>query len=174
MDHGKEPLSQIGAHAIIADRVFDGLRWHDETAILVNDGRIEALVPSSEVPEGWPYQRLPLGNFVAPGFIDLQVNGGGGVLLNDEPTPGGMRAIAKAHRRFGTTSCLPTMITDRKPRLKSAIAAAREVAGRDGVLGLHLEGPFISPARPGIHRPDYIQQASIDDLEWLAGLADAG
>jgi N-acetylglucosamine-6-phosphate deacetylase len=94
---------------------------------------------------------------LAPGFIDLQVNGGGGILLNDEPTPEAMRAIARAHRRYGTTSCLPTLISDTRAKATAAIAAAKLLAGTDGVLGLHLEGPFISRSRPGIHRGDYIQ-----------------
>jgi N-acetylglucosamine-6-phosphate deacetylase len=85
-----------------------------------------------------------------------------------------MRAIARAHRRFGTTACLPTLITDTRERMRSAVAAARSVAGHDGVLGLHLEGPFISPKRPGIHRADRIAQPGAGDLEELGELAGVG
>ena len=130
--------------------------------------------PRIEVPRDWPQTRLPKAAFLAPGFIDLQVNGGGGVLLNDQPTADGMRAIARAHRRFGTTACLPTLITDSRERVKAAIAAARSVSGRDGVIGLHLEGPFISPRRPGVHRADRIAQPVAGDLEQLCELAGAG
>ena len=142
--------------------------------MLVRDGRIAGLGPWGEVPTDWPQTRLPAGAFLAPGFIDLQVNGGGGVLLNDQPTADGMRAIARAHRRFGTTACLPTLITDTREQVRAAIAAARSVSGRDGVLGLHLEGPFISPRRPGVHRPDRIAQPGAGDLEELCELAGAG
>ena len=94
-------------HAILAERVFDGHRWHAGAAVLIRGGRIAGVGPSNEVPRDWPQTRLPKAAFLAPGFIDLQVNGGGGVLLNDQPTADGMRAIARAHRRFGTTACLP-------------------------------------------------------------------
>jgi N-acetylglucosamine-6-phosphate deacetylase len=67
--------------------------------------------------------------------------------------PDGMRAIARAHRRFGTTACLPTLITDTREQMRTAIAAARSIGGRDGVLGLHLEGPVHQSATPGVHRP---------------------
>jgi N-acetylglucosamine-6-phosphate deacetylase len=161
-------------HALLADRVFDGHRWHADAAVLIRDGRIVGLPTWGEVPADWPRTRLPAGAVLAPGFIDLQVNGGGGVLLNDQPTADGMRAIAWAHRRFGTTACLPTLITDTREQMRTAIAAARSVGGRDGILGLHLEGPFISPRRPGIHRPDRIAQPGAGDLEELCELAGAG
>ena len=111
--------SNADGHAVLADRVFDGHRWHAEAAMLIRDGRIAGLGSWGEVPPDWPQTRLPAIVFLAPGFIDLQVNGGGGVLHNDQPTTEGMRAIARAHRRFGTTACLPTMITDTRERMRS-------------------------------------------------------
>jgi len=161
-------------HAVLADRVFDGHRWHAEAAVLVRDGRIVGLGSWGQLPLDWPHTRLPAGTFLAPGFIDLQVNGGGGVLLNDQPTADGMRAIARAHRRYGTTACLPTLITDTREHVRTAVAAARSIGGRDGVLGLHLEGPFISPRRPGVHRPDRVAKPGAGDLEELCELAGAG
>src|SRR5215813_3601610 len=171
--------------AIVADRVFDGRGWHRGAAVMVQGGRIAGLAPSGEVPSDWQQSRVPAGVFVTAGFIDLQVNGGGGVLLNDRPTADGMRIIAQAHRRYGTTACLPTLITDTRDQVRAAISAARSIAGRYGVLGLHLEGPFISPKRPGVHRPDRIRQPNAGDhpppagedkgdLEELCELAGAG
>jgi N-acetylglucosamine-6-phosphate deacetylase len=174
MSPSRNNTSIADEHAVLADRVFDGHRWHAKAAVLVRDGRIVGLASWGEVPPDWPQTRLPAGAFLAPGFTDLQVNGGGGVLLNDQPTADGMRAIARAHRRYGTTACLPTLITDTREQMRTAIAAARSISGRDGVVGLHLEGPFISPRRPGVHRPDRVAKPRPDDLEELCQLAGAG
>jgi N-acetylglucosamine-6-phosphate deacetylase len=173
MPPDRDPAPLHGRKAILATRVFDGRRWHRVAAVLIEDGRILGLARWGEVPDQWPQRRLPDGAVLAPGFIDLQVNGGGGVLLNDDPSAEAMHAIARAHRRYGVTACLPTLITDKRQQTQAAIAAAR-TATDGSVLGVHLEGPFISPARPGIHRPDHIAIPHLSDLEWLADLAGAG
>jgi N-acetylglucosamine-6-phosphate deacetylase len=158
-------------HAVLAERVFDGRRWHTRTAVLCEAGRIVGLASWGDVPDDCARVRAPDdGAILVPGFIDLQVNGGGGVLLNDEPTPEGMRTIARAHRRLGTTALLPTLITDTRAQMTAAIAAARAAAGSEGVLGLHLEGPYLSPARPGIHRREHIVRPEMRDLEPLRDL----
>ena len=93
------------------------------------------------------------GGVVAPGFVDLQVNGGGGVMLNAAPDLDGIRAICAAHGRLGTTALLPTLITDTPAVTRAALAAgiAAAEAGVPGFLGLHLEGPHLDPRRKGAH-----------------------
>lgn len=160
--------------AIFAERIFDGRRWHEEAAVVIEGGRIEAVTGNAHVPKGARSRRLPAGAFLAPGFIDLQVNGGGGILLNDDPSPDAMQAIARAHRRLGTTAILPTFITDSRDKMVRAITSASATAGHDGVIGLHLEGPFINPSRAGVHAREHIAQAEWSDLEWLRPLGGAG
>jgi N-acetylglucosamine-6-phosphate deacetylase len=157
--------------AIVAARLFDGRALRGATAVLVAGGTIVDLVAPDAVPAGYGVVRLADDLLLSPGFIDVQVNGGGGVLLNDQPSAEGMRAIAAAHLPFGTTQCLPTLITDRPEVMRQAAAAAKAAQGRDGVLGLHLEGPYLNPARHGVHRPAFM--ASPDDtmLDLLAGAA---
>src|SRR5436305_9334483 len=160
--------------AILADRIFDGRRWHDAAAVLIDGRHISAIASEADIPESYVQRRVPAGAFLAPGFVDLQVNGGGGVLLNDTSSAEGMVAIARAHRALGTTSCLPTFITDTREKTREAIASAQSAAGRQGILGLHLEGPFINPARAGVHRREHIVVPDMRDLEWLSKLARAG
>lgn len=160
--------------ALLAERVFDGRCWHEDAAVLVDAARIVAVVRGTAVPDLYQRRHLPAGAFLAPGFIDLQVNGGGGILLNDDPSPEAMRAIAGAHRRLGTTGVLPTLITDSRDRMLRAIDSASATAGRDGVIGLHLEGPFLNPSRAGVHAREHIAQAGLRDLEWLRLLGRAG
>src|SRR3954447_14140950 len=174
---GPEPdrYARTGPAAISADRIFDGHRWHDNALIVIERGIVQRVAPRDQSPDDCPIDVMPPGTLLAPGFIDLQVNGGGGILLNDDPTPDAMRAIARAHRRYGTTSCLPTLISDTRAKAMAAIAGAKLIDDdADGILGLHLEGPFISPARPGIHRSDRILAATTDDLAWLGELSAVG
>src|SRR3981081_919979 len=168
-EHARRPQ-----FAISADRIFDGYRWHNDAVILIDRGMVQCVAPRDQSAGEWPTEVMPPGTVLAPGFIDLQVNGGGGILLNDEPTPDAMRAIAQAHRRYGTTSCLPTLISDTPAKARAAIAAAKSLVGTDGILVLHLEGPFISPSSPGIHRGDYILAAATHDLDWLGELSAVG
>jgi len=173
---GLEPAERAARSrlAISASRIFDGYQWHNDAVLLIDRGLVHGITPFDQRADDWPIEVMPPSTLLSAGFIDLQVNGGGGVLLNDDPTPAAMRAIARAHRRYGTTSCLPTLISDTRPKTIAAIRAAQLLEPSDGILGLHLEGPFISPARPGIHRADRITSATMEDLDWLRQLSALG
>ncbi|HWD59451.1 MAG TPA: N-acetylglucosamine-6-phosphate deacetylase [Stellaceae bacterium] len=154
--------------ALIAETVFDGAVPHRDAAVVIDGATIRAVIPAADIPAEMAVQRLPDGAWLAPGFIDLQVNGGGDVLFNDAPTRGGIAAIAAAHRRFGTTSLLPTLITDTREKMRAArAAAAAAMAAQPGVLGIHFEGPFLSPERAGIHDPALMRGPDADDLALL-------
>src|ERR1700758_2729181 len=99
-------------HAVAASRVFDGERLHDNAAVLIKGTQIAGVVPRRELAATIPLRQLPDGAWLAPGFIDIQVNGGGDVLFNDAPTPQTVRTIVAAHRKLGTTAMLPTLISD--------------------------------------------------------------
>lgn len=126
---------------------------HFETgkSVLVRNGLIEGVVATRGCPI--EAQAVVLDGDLIPGFIDLQVNGGGGVLLNDHPTVDGIATIAREHRAFGTTGFLPTIISDDLTVVARAIAAVDAAigAGVPGVLGIHIEGPFLNVAKKGIH-----------------------
>jgi N-acetylglucosamine-6-phosphate deacetylase len=152
-------------HAIAADRVFDGAIVHDDMAVAIEGDRIVKLVARADLPRTMPTYELPEGAWLAPGFIDIQVNGGGDVLFNDQPTPEGVRAIAAAHRKLGTTALLPTLISDTAEKMTAALAAVGAVAATEpSVLGIHLEGPFLSPEKAGIHDRRFFRQPTNDDL----------
>mgnify|MGYP000141507719 CR=1 FL=1 len=152
--------------ALTGARVFDGERIHDGMAVVIAGDTIAAVLPEWEVP---PADRQPVEGLLAPGFIDLQVNGGGGVLFNDDTTPEGIAAIGVAHRRYGTTGFLPTLISDTRERMRAAMDAATAAIrdGVPGVLGVHIEGPFFNPARRGAHALDMIRPIDEDDLMLL-------
>jgi N-acetylglucosamine-6-phosphate deacetylase len=160
-------------HAIAADYVFDGAAVRERTALVVDGSHIVELVPRADLPRNLPIHVLPEGAWLAPGFIDLQVNGGGDVLFNDQPTVEGARAIAAAHRKFGTTGLLPTLITDSPDKMRLALDTVDRLAGREpGILGVHLEGPYLSPEKPGVHAVRHIRQPDQDELALLTAPRD--
>jgi N-acetylglucosamine-6-phosphate deacetylase len=161
-------MNQRVPHAIAADYVFDGTVVRERTAVIVDGSRIVDVVRTTDLPRTISIRALPEGAWLAPGFIDLQVNGGGDVLFNDQPTMQGACTIAGAHRKFGTTGLLPTLITDSSEKMRLALDAANTVVSREpGVLGVHLEGPYLSPEKPGVHDPHQIRQPCADDLAML-------
>lgn len=140
--------------AIVGARLFTGADMLEGRALIVADGRVEEIVAAERVPAGVPKTVLPPDRLVAPGFIDIQVNGGGGVLFNDAPNVETIRTIGAAHRRFGTTGFLPTLVSDRPEVTRAAIDAARQAIARGvpGVLGIHVEGPHFAEPRRGVHQ----------------------
>ncbi len=144
-------------------RIFDGERMHDDCALVVEGESIQALARFEERPPGGEQVDLG-GGVLSPGFVDWQINGGGGVLFNANPTVEGIAAIGAAHRRAGVTAFLPTVVTDAPRVLTEAISAAREARERvPGALGIHVEGPFIDMKRKGVHPPEFIRPIKEED-----------
>lgn len=136
---------------LINGRVLTPTGFQDGLAVVIAGARIAAVAPVGEAPDG---EIVDLeGQILAPGFIDTQVNGGGGRLFNDDPSVEAIAAIGAAHRRFGTTGFLPTLISDDLEIIDRAIEAveAAITQGVPGVLGIHIEGPFLNARRKGIH-----------------------
>lgn len=154
--------------ALLGAQIFDGTQRHDGMALVIADGRVVEMRHAARLPASMPREVLP-GGLLAPGFIDLQVNGGGGVLFNATPTPEAIRGIVATHARHGTTALLPTLITDTPAVTHQAIMAVRQAmaAGLPGCLGLHLEGPHLAVARKGAHDPALIRPMESDDLDML-------
>ena len=150
-------------------RIFDGERLCDGCALVVEGASILSLTRIEDRPRGGDQIDLG-GGVLSPGFIDWQINGGGGVLFNANPTVEGIAAIAAAHRRAGATAFLPTVVTDAPRVLAEALSAAREAQNRvPGALGLHVEGPFIDPKRKGAHPAEFIRPMEQKDADALIG-----
>jgi N-acetylglucosamine-6-phosphate deacetylase len=164
----------MSALAIVASRIFNGTRLRENVAVIIESGRVLDVVAADQVPAGTTVRQAP--GTLAPGFVDIQVNGGGGVLFNETPTVEGIRAIGAAHRRFGTTGFLPTLITDSRQKMAAAVEAVRKGldAGVPGLLGVHLEGPFLNPARKGVHDPQYMRPIEEEDIRIMTSLGRAG
>jgi N-acetylglucosamine-6-phosphate deacetylase len=140
-------------------------------AVLVEDERIVAVVKSTEIPRGFARRDLQ-DALLLPGFIDIQVNGGGGVLFNDVRTLGELARMSAAHRRFGTTGYLPTLISDDLDVIARAIALIEQALAKrlPGILGIHIEGPFLNPARRGVHDASKFRALDEPAFELLTSL----
>jgi N-acetylglucosamine-6-phosphate deacetylase len=157
---------------IAAQHIFDGSDMRGPGSVSISKGRIEG-VSFGETAARASIQ-LPPEAILAPGFIDVQVNGGGGVLLNDQPTEAGVRRIVEAHRKAGTTGCLPTLITDRSEVIERLAAIAHACLTIPGVLGFHLEGPALNRSRKGIHPEAEIRLPDRRDLAAITSFGDCG
>lgn len=150
-------MSQLRLHA---ERLFDGKQFLEERVITISNGII------SDIDNNIADVDIKAEGLVVPGFIDLQVNGGGGVLFNDSPSVDNLKVIIKAHAKFGTTAMMPTLITDKIEVMTQAADAISEAIARKtpAIMGIHFEGPHLSLAKKGTHCAESIR--SISDAEW--------
>ena len=158
--------------ALVNARVLvDGALAADR-GVVIEDGRIAAVASRAEAIRGVGRVTDLGGGLLLPGFVDTQVNGGGGALFNDDPSVATIRAIGAAHRRFGTTSFLPTLISDDMSAIARAIDAVRRAIEEDvpGVIGIHIEGPCLNEKRKGAHDADKFRGLEREDIELLSSL----
>jgi N-acetylglucosamine-6-phosphate deacetylase len=158
--------------ALVNGRILAGERIVSGQTVLLSQGRIEGVLCAAD-PRCRDAVTIDLeGHILLPGFIDVQVNGGGGVLFNDDPSLESIRAIGAAHRRFGTTGFLPTLISDDLDSIGQAIAAVQASldAGLPGPLGIHIEGPFLNWARRGVHDPKHLRRLDNGVISLLRSL----
>lgn len=151
---------------IAAARLFDGRRFWEHQSLVIEGGTITALLPQAEAPK--PDLRLESG-LLTPAFLDLQVNGGGGIAVGAETNLESLRALCATHQRLGATGIFPTLISDSPAVTQRVIAAAvkAEAARLPGFLGLHLEGPHLDPARKGAHPAQHLRPMGESDLALL-------
>ncbi|WP_299371321.1 N-acetylglucosamine-6-phosphate deacetylase [uncultured Kiloniella sp.] len=161
--------------ALTNAQVFTGEEWLGAATVIINGAVIDYVGPEISIPDDVNLVRDLHGAKLVPGFIDVQVNGGGGVMFNQDTSPTGLRRIAQAHRRYGTTGMLPTLITDDRPVMDAAVAAMQESVDNNepGILGIHLEGPYLNQIRKGVHQKDKIRSMESDALDLLSSLKGA-
>jgi N-acetylglucosamine-6-phosphate deacetylase len=152
--------------ALSNSKIYAGDSWLENHSVLMENGKIVKLCASIDVPLSCPVEDLD-GHFLVPGFVDIQVNGGGGVILNNTPDKSSIETVATAHRKFGTTSLTPTFITDEATKMRK-MAAAMEKAWAEnspGIKGIHFEGPFLNVERKGVHDAQLIRPVDDGFLE---------
>lgn len=162
----------VSLSAFVGADIFDGHQRHAGHALIVDGERISEIVAADQVPSDAERVRLD-GGLLCPGFVDLQVNGGGGIMFNDDQSVATLQTMALAHASLGATSFMPTLITDTPQHTERAIdaVAAAIDAGVDGIIGLHLEGPHLSLARKGAHDPTLIRAMDQQDIDQLLDAA---
>lgn len=149
---------------------FEVLYGH---AVIVENDKIAAIVREENLPKD--IQQIDLqGQNLTAGFIDLQLNGCGGVMVNEEPTVKTLEIMQETNLRYGCTSYLPTFITSSDEGMKSAVKMMRDYLAKhqNQALGLHFEGPYLSLAKKGVHQPEYIREISTEMKDFLCDNAD--
>ena len=161
------------AVAISAPSIFDGAHFLQNHCVVVRGETVAGLLPLAQCPAGLDVVALPEGT-LAPGLIDLQVNGGGDLMFNNQPGEETLVAMLDAHRATGTTAMMPTLISDTRAIQEQAVSAVRaaRAGGHAGILGIHLEGPHFEVARRGAHRAQMIRPPRDEDIAWLCSLTD--
>ncbi len=152
--------------------IFDGAQLREGCAARFADGVLKEIVPENQIAKGETTEDLA-GDILSPGYVDLQVNGGDGLMFNDDPSVETLRRMAMAHRKLGATAILPTLITDTPDKTALAVNAAIEAveASVPGIAGLHLEGPHLSDRRKGAHDSALIRPMQDQDLRMLLDAA---
>lgn len=148
---------------ISPDAVFEAGQVHKNKSLFIEDGYVSKLAPRQE-------NHPRVSGIIAPGYVDLQVNGGGGVQLNQVPTAASMMAIAEAHHRLGTAAIMPTLITDDVNVLERAVKAAYAAKNQNCIAGLHIEGPHIALARRGTHAAKFVRPMDHHTIELVTKL----
>lgn len=158
--------------ALVNGRILTAEGWRSNLAVILEEAHITALVPLDSARANRSEIHDLENRYLLPGFIDCQVNGGGDVLFNDQPSVNGIRAIAAAHRRLGTTGLLPTLISDSSDVMRAAIHAVDAAIEQQvpGVLGIHIEGPFLAPARKGVHDLNSLRAPNATEISLAASL----
>ncbi len=160
-------------YALSNCKIYTGSDVLTDHAVIIDNDQIQSVVPVTQLPEGIEVKDLDGAN-LSPGFIDLQLNGCGGVMLNDEITPETMQIMHEANLKSGCTSFLPTLITSSDEDMRAAITAAREYHNKyqNQSLGLHLEGPYLNVAKKGIHSVDFIRPSDDGMIDLICANAD--
>ncbi|MDC5818591.1 N-acetylglucosamine-6-phosphate deacetylase [Vibrio europaeus] len=156
--------------AISAPRIFDGEQYHNDAALVWKDEQLDSIVSIDNLPQGIDHQHFE-GALIAPGFIDIQVNGGGDVMFNNDITPQGIETICRAHRTHGTAYLLPTLISATPDNIQQALSATERglKAKVSGLLGVHLEGPWLNKEKRGAHDANLFYAPTVSQLaqfEW--------
>ncbi len=158
--------------ALIGAQLFSGKEFFDNRALLIDGENIIDIINEHDVPKNFEIQKLN-GGILSPGFIDLQVNGGGGKLFNNSPDKKSLNTIIEAHQHFGTTSIMPTVISDSLNVLKKCTTTiSEEIENNKSLLGVHIEGPFFNVKYRGVHQKQYINTINSDYLNLFESLKD--
>lgn len=167
--HGRLLSGISMKQALVGARIFTGEEFLENHALIISGETIEALVPLQSLDKAMPRIEFS-GGVIAPGFIDLQVNGGGGAFFTNDTSVNAIQTMLDGHRPTGTTSLLPTLISDTREVHQAGVKAVADAvaAGMKGVLGVHVEGPFFDPGRRGAHNERYIRAMEQADIDWLS------